>query len=402
LAAATATSLMAAQYQLGTAQDFFEHKFVTTKKPVDLADFYGTEDFMEVFCVLPFMVNLMMRHAEFDDDGTIHAWGLLGPGELQVSVRFEEEEADIDGDGELDTLVWFNKHETFQDVAPAFLGGFTLWEMTQNFGYRRQDDGTCEVYHHGEAFRGFFPMRLLFQLHSHYVIWATERYINSDAFGTDDREDEAEEQRHNVPLHVFKSFVAGLTREVERAKADLPASETQKKQDLEVTIRRLNTITANMQEAEAHNTPITLPRLRTIRRFKTIVPTASTTTDKSITPTLQEAGEDDSSTSQLQIPIETRPSSAVRRSTTRRGASSKPPSLSEVRLIVDDKDTKETLQMAMQQINASSNGRRRAELGTEIVQLARRTSIQRNMATTAETTTTRVEESSATSGRTNK
>jgi hypothetical protein len=41
----------AAQYYFGRADDIFEHKFITSKKPEDLADFYGTEDFMEVFCV---------------------------------------------------------------------------------------------------------------------------------------------------------------------------------------------------------------------------------------------------------------------------------------------------------------------------------------------------------------
>ena len=36
-------ALAAAQYSLGNADDFFEHKFITTAKSEDLADFYGTE-----------------------------------------------------------------------------------------------------------------------------------------------------------------------------------------------------------------------------------------------------------------------------------------------------------------------------------------------------------------------
>jgi len=43
-----ALGLGLAQYQFGTADDFFEHKFTTNKNACDLADFYGTEDFMEV------------------------------------------------------------------------------------------------------------------------------------------------------------------------------------------------------------------------------------------------------------------------------------------------------------------------------------------------------------------
>ena len=146
------------QYYLGNANDFFEHKFITTKNPQDLADFYGTEDFMDIFCVFPFISHFMMRCAEFDDNGTIHAFGLLGPGELEVSIDFDEKEIDTNGDGNLDTIAWFNKKEHFHDIAPAMLGDFTLWEMTQNFGYHyHEEDGTCEVYHHGEKFSGTVP-----------------------------------------------------------------------------------------------------------------------------------------------------------------------------------------------------------------------------------------------------
>lgn len=258
-------TLAAGQYWLGSAENFFDEKFVTYKKSEDLADFYGTEDFMEIFCVFPFMVDFMMRGAEFDEDGTIHAWGLLGPGELEVTINFEEREVDTDGDGEPDTLAWFNKKEHFRDVAPSFLGGFTLWEMTQNFGYHRYDDGTCVVYHHGENFQGFFPIRLLFQLHAKYVIWATEKYVNSDAFGSEELEGEREEQRHNIPLHVFKGFLVGLTRDIEQAKLDVKP-DSRKHEELEATIRRLNTLSTNMETGKT-----ALPRLRTLRSHKTKV-----------------------------------------------------------------------------------------------------------------------------------
>jgi hypothetical protein len=252
-----------AQHYLGNANDFFDHKFVTTKNPTDLADFYGTEDFMEVFCVFPFMVKFMMRGAEFDENGTIHAWGLFGPGELEVSIDFDEREEDIDGDGVPDTIAWFNKREHFRDMAPLFLGGFTLWEMSQNFGYQRLDDGTCEIYHHGENFKGLFPIRLLFQMHARYVAWATERYINSEAFGSENLEEKAEELRQNIPLHVFTEFLEGLTHEVEKAKSD-SKGDPKKQGELEVTLQRLKTIST----MEHHTT---MPRLRTLRSHKTNV-----------------------------------------------------------------------------------------------------------------------------------
>lgn len=294
-AGAFGLSMGTAQLYLGSAQDLFDEKFITYKKPEDLADFYGAEDFMEVFCVFPFMVDFMMRGAEFDDDGTIHAWGLLGPGELEVSIDFDEKEIDTNGDGEPDTLAWFNKREHFHDVAPSFLGGFTLWEMTQNFGYNRYEDGTCVVYHQGENFKGFFPIRLLFQLHAKYVIWATEKYINSDAFGTEDRETDLEERRHNIPFHVFKEFLSGLTEDVERAKRDVEPNSP-KHQQLEATIRRLNTLSAKMEEGKA-----SIPRLRTLRSHKTKV--------------------------------------------------------SQVHLVMDDKEAKDTIQTAVQQVGASSGQR---------------------------------------------
>lgn len=306
------------QYALGESDNFFEHRFVTRKKPEDLADFYGTEDFMELFCVFPFMVHLMMRNAEFDDEGTIHAWGLMGPGELEISIQFDEEEIDTNGDGEPDTMSWFNKKENFQDFAPPFLGGFKLWEMTQNFGYHWRADGTCEVYHQGEHFKGIFPVRLLFALHSRYLIWATEKYINSDAFGAEDRETDLEEQRQNIPLHVFKQFLDGLTTDLRKAK-DAPTTTHQQRREMEVTLRRLETIAAERGftnqagTALARAKSVNLPRMRTLRSRKTKVTKAI--------------------------------------------------------LIIDDKETKDTIKTAMEQIGSSSG--QRHEPVAELTKLAR-------------------------------
>lgn len=297
--AAVGLGLTAAQSYLGYAEDFFEHKFKTTADPQDLASFYGTEDFMEIFCVLPFMVKLMMRGAEFDEEGNISAFGLSGRGGLQISIDFDEKEADTDGDGEPDTLVWFNKREHFQESAPSFLGGFTLWDLTQNFGYHRLDDGTCEVYHHGERFHGMFPIRLIFQIHARYVAWATEKYVNSPDFGTADREEELEEQRHNIPLHVFKEFIEGLTVGLEHARKQ-NAGNDKKVEEINVTIHRLQTtLTKTIEENEAGI--VNLPRLRTLQSHRTRV-------------------------------------------------------ISRVHLEVDDKETQDAIRTAMQQIGSTPNG----------------------------------------------
>jgi hypothetical protein len=186
---------------------------------------------------------------------------------MKVTIDFDEKEEEIDG---TDTITWFNKRETFKDTAPEWLGGFTLWEMTQNFGYNLRQDGTCEVYHHGEKFRGFFPMRLVFQAHSYYVIWATEKYVNSEAFGHEERVDDAQVLRHNVPAHVFQSFISDLQSQIEQVKADLEkgqdsAESAKKQRELEVTLQRLNTVSKMNVEGTIR------PRVRTLKSHRTQV-----------------------------------------------------------------------------------------------------------------------------------
>ncbi|CAE8740814.1 unnamed protein product [Polarella glacialis] len=200
------------QYYFGSEDDFYDHRFVSSKKPEDLADFYGSEDFMEIFCVLPFMMKFMIRSGTFDEEGVVHTFGF--PGKMEVSMAFEDKEADINGDGTM-TTTWFNKHERFHDLTP--FGRITLWDMTQNFGFHRLENGTCEVYHHGESFYGPFPIRILFQVHAKYVAWATERFVNCGAFGDEDKVDEAAVQRADMPLHVFKEFLEGLHHDVQQA-----------------------------------------------------------------------------------------------------------------------------------------------------------------------------------------
>jgi hypothetical protein len=180
---------------------------------------------------------------------------------MKVTIDFDEKEEEIDGQ---DTMTWFNKRETFKDTAPEWLGGFTLWEMTQNFGYNLKQDGTCEVYHHGEKFRGFFPIRLVFAAHSYYVIWATEKYVNSDAFGSEDGIDEAQAVRHNVPAHVFQSFISDLQAQLEQVKKD-QSGNADKQRELEVTLQRLNTVSKMNVEGTIR------PRVRTLKSHRTQV-----------------------------------------------------------------------------------------------------------------------------------
>merc|ERR1719201_1153641 len=60
---AVAGGITGLQWAYGTGADFFDNRFVTTSSTAanDIADFYGCEDFMQIFCVFPFVEHLMMR-----------------------------------------------------------------------------------------------------------------------------------------------------------------------------------------------------------------------------------------------------------------------------------------------------------------------------------------------------
>ena len=51
-----------------------------------------------------------------------------------------------------------------------------------------------------------WQVRLAIFLHQYYVLWACERFINSEAFGSGDVERQ-EEQLANIPLHAFQEFL---------------------------------------------------------------------------------------------------------------------------------------------------------------------------------------------------
>jgi hypothetical protein len=162
------------------------------------------------FCIFPFVVEFMMKNGEFAADAmpgydqTVNTFGFGGPGGMEVSMAFDEGEIDTTGDGQADTVAYFNKRERFKDWAP-FMPKYmnvVFWDLTQNFGYHRKADGTCEVYHHGETFYGPFPIRLIFTCHAYYVAWATERYIQRPDFGNRDKTDDLHELRKTIPIEV--------------------------------------------------------------------------------------------------------------------------------------------------------------------------------------------------------
>lgn len=125
---------------------------------------------------------------------------------MEISFTLTERE-ETTAEGEK-VVAFFQKTERFKNFLP--FTPILLWDQTQLYGYNRREDGKCEVFHRGEKFYGPFPIRLLVQLHARYVIWATEKHINSPVFGSGDLE-EQEHQRSNVPLHVVQDFFHRLS-----------------------------------------------------------------------------------------------------------------------------------------------------------------------------------------------
>jgi len=200
---------------LADSKDFFYQKFITNKDPDAIVDFYSTEDFLQILGIFPFATHAILAGVVWDEkaEQTNTVWNMM-----RISFDITEKEEEIDGK---DVVTFFNKRERFVQYIPYTK--ILLWDQVQNYGYRRLPDGRIEVSHQGESFYGPWPVKFLVQLHAQYVIWATEKHINSPIFGTEDLEGN-EHQRSNIPLHLAKQWLADLSTNQEtivaKAKAD--------------------------------------------------------------------------------------------------------------------------------------------------------------------------------------
>jgi len=195
------------QMVYGQEDNFYDRRIIVECDPDDLADFYGTENFMDLYCIFPIMGTLLMRGSYFDDEGTVHTQGIPF-GELLVSMVFSD--SDEDGDGS-EYGKWFNKRERFKNE--CFGGSFTMWEMVTNFGFETLPDGRVMVYHHGEFMNGYLPplsliMSLAFRVQAFVVIKTTEHYLKHYAFRNDTEVDEEMEHdsRHFMLLFWLKNY----------------------------------------------------------------------------------------------------------------------------------------------------------------------------------------------------
>lgn len=213
------------QSYLGTSDDFFAGSFITKKDPDDIAEFYQAEDLLRIIALHPILFKLFMGKVDADGECMTEDNALLSTNEthmrvklLGMEVSFEiietEEEQE---DGEM-MVTKFLRHERFIDWVPllADLGvKIPLWDQTWKYGFDRRPDGSVEVYHHGVKFNGPWFIRIIVFFHQRYVLWACERFINGDSFGTDDL-DKQQEQLACIPLSVFHDFVGKLKREQQK------------------------------------------------------------------------------------------------------------------------------------------------------------------------------------------
>lgn len=110
----------------------------------------------------------------------------------------------------------------------------------QNYGFQRMPDGSLEVSHHGESFDGPIIVKWIVSLHAQYVIWATEKHINSPLFGTENLEAQ-EEQRSNIPLHVAQLWLKDLQEQQGAAtqKRKLHSQPTMQQEQTQKALKRL-------------------------------------------------------------------------------------------------------------------------------------------------------------------
>ena len=142
---------------------------------------------------------------------------------------------------------FFNKIERFHDILEWPVKA-TLWDMWVHFGFYKRSDGVVEVWHTGESFYGPWPIRLLFHLHAKYVIWATEKHVNSATFGDSEKLEEQEHQRCNIPVFAFGEFVHHLTDDLETLISRKQAND-ECTADLEKSLTNLRKATVTIKSA---------------------------------------------------------------------------------------------------------------------------------------------------------
>jgi len=209
---------LALQHFFGSSDDFFEGKFTTKQDPEDLVEFYQAEELLKIIAMHPFFFDLFMNKVDPDPEAVEEETALLSLEEthfrvknlgMEVSFEIKQEESEIDGETKTTT---FMRHERFIDWVPGLSDygvKVLLWDQTWTYGFRRLPSGTVEVFHRGEKFHGPWPIRLIVFFHQFYVIWACEKWINSDLFGSEVEDiDKQQDAVRCIIFHAAKEMFA--------------------------------------------------------------------------------------------------------------------------------------------------------------------------------------------------
>jgi hypothetical protein len=174
--------------------EFFYASFITDKHADDIAEFYQAEDLLKIISFHPILFKLFMDRVVVGEEPESEEEAHLAVGEsrmivqnlgMEASFVITEEEEEIDGEN---VKVSFQRYERFLDYVPILHDDGDkrlLWDQTWTFGFRRLEDGRYEVYHQGHKFYGPWPVRLIILIHQRYVIWACEKYLSCEAFGSE-------------------------------------------------------------------------------------------------------------------------------------------------------------------------------------------------------------------------
>jgi len=161
----------------------------------------------------------------------------------------EEEEEEEDNGPKME---FFVKKETLRFVESHIKKSLFHYELEMGFNLLAETN-ECEVFFRGTKFRGLFPIRIIFELHALYFIWAMEKYFNSSQFSTiEDLPEEAEHYRLNIPASSVKEYLYDLIKDVEHSRSVALANKASTKEH-EQNIHEIKTLlqSAGYMGAEA-------------------------------------------------------------------------------------------------------------------------------------------------------
>eukprot|EP00966_Prymnesium_polylepis_P122532 2832933-Prymnesium_polylepis.1 len=75
------------QRAFGKVDDFFDGKFVTSKDPDAVAEFYQAEDLLQIISIHPFIFNIVMGQVEADAEVPTEETALISLEETHVKVK---------------------------------------------------------------------------------------------------------------------------------------------------------------------------------------------------------------------------------------------------------------------------------------------------------------------------